>query len=71
MRIGNLAKMNQNISKQDRRIFNGIAERVSELVDSGHWFNQLSVEDKTTWLYSRVHWSADKSTLLNVLRAAS
>ena len=57
------------MTKQDRRIFTGIAAKASELVPSGHWFNQLSVEAKTDWLYSKVHWSADKATLLEKLNS--
>ena len=56
-----------DISNQDRRIFTGIAEKASELIDSEHWFNQLSIDAKVEWLYSRVHWSIDVPNLVDVL----
>ena len=59
--------MQPHIEKINKRIYTGIAEKASELVDSDHWFNQLDIGAKTEWLYSKIHWSADKQTILEQL----
>ena len=59
--------MQTHIEKINKRIYTGIAEKVSDWVGSDHWFNQLDIDHKTEWLYSKVHWSADKQTILEQL----
>jgi len=51
----------------NRRIYTGVAERITPRLDSGHWFKQLSIDDQAIWLESNVHWSIDTLMLLEKL----
>jgi len=51
----------------NRRIYTGVAERITPRLDSGHWFKQLSIDDQAIWLESNVHWSIETPMLLEKL----